>query len=81
MKIYLTADRKQSIKNDCHMMLGTRHLEIRDVAMVLGKITTSFPGVMMGPLHYRCLDMNKTTIVSQNLMARIAGCCGHRPAR
>ncbi len=60
MKICLTADRKQSIKNDCHMLLGTRHPEIRDVARVLGKITSSFPGVMMGPLHYRCLDMNKT---------------------
>ena len=58
--MYLTADRKQSIKNDCHMLLGTRHPEIRDVARVLGKITSSLPGVMMGRLHYRCLDMNKT---------------------
>ena len=60
MKVCLTTERKESIKTDCCMILEAKAPKIRDVARVIGKITASFPGVMLGPLHFRALDMNKT---------------------
>jgi hypothetical protein len=33
---------------------------------VLGMMTSSFPGVMFGPLHYRSLDMDKTNALKQS---------------
>ncbi|KAK2555736.1 hypothetical protein P5673_022301, partial [Acropora cervicornis] len=38
---------------------------IRLIAQLLGLMTSSFPGVMYGPLFYRRLDMDKTNALSQ----------------
>ena len=60
MRVYLTSDRAASINNACISLLKNPKLSIRDLAKVIGLITASFPGVMLGPLHYRALDMDKT---------------------
>ena len=33
---------------------------IREVAQVVGLLTSTFPGIMYGPLHYRWTEMDKT---------------------
>ena len=39
-------------------------VKIRTVAQVIGHMVTSFPAVEFGPLHYRCLDKDKSTALS-----------------
>ena len=60
MRVYLTSDRAASINNACSSLLTNPKSSIRDLAHLIGLITGSFPGVMLGPLHYRALDMDKT---------------------
>lgn len=33
---------------------------IREVARVVGLLTSTFPGIMYGPLHYRLTEIDKT---------------------
>eukprot|EP00794_Sanderia_malayensis_P001725 gene1725-1923_t len=65
MTVYLTQDRAHSIKRVCDTVLSSTCLTIRQVAQLLGKITSSFPGAMFGPLYYRNLDMNKTKALKE----------------
>lgn len=65
MRVYLTAERATSISHACSSLLHNAHPSIRDLARVIGLITASFPGVMFGPLHYRALDVNKTTALKK----------------
>ena len=60
MKVYLTQDTADSIRSVCDTVLSSTCLIIRQVAQLLGKITSSLPGAMFGPLYYHNLDMNKT---------------------
>ena len=39
--------------------------KIRDVASLIGKLTSTFPGVQYGPLHYRHLEQDKTEALKQ----------------
>ena len=57
MTVKLTPDRALKLKTACL---------IRDVARLLGLMTSSFPGVMYGALHYRALEMDKTCALKQN---------------
>ena len=65
MKVYLTQDRADSIKSVCNTFLSSTCPTIRQLAQLLGKITSSFPGAMFGPLYYRNLDMNKTKALKE----------------
>lgn len=60
MQVSLTPDRALKLKDACENLLATVSPSIRDVAQVLGLMTSSFPGVMYGPLHHRFLEMDKT---------------------
>lgn len=60
MQLSLTQERALKLKEACENLLATNSPCIRTVAQVLGLITSSFPGVMYGPLHYRVLEMDKT---------------------
>ncbi|XP_068713259.1 uncharacterized protein [Montipora foliosa] len=42
-----------------------RKHKIRDVASLIGKLTSTFPGVQYGPLHYRHLEQDKTEALKQ----------------
>ena len=39
---------------------------IREVAQVLGLLTSSFQGIMYGPLHYRWTEMDKTRALQKS---------------
>ena len=59
MTITLTPEKVLSVKEAClSLMEGVT--TIREVARVIGKVISSFPGVMYGPLHYRSLEQDKT---------------------
>ena len=62
----LTPERALKLKNACENLLATASPCIRDVAQVLGLMTSSFPGVMYGPLHHKFLEMDKTQALKIN---------------
>ncbi|XP_028394449.1 uncharacterized protein LOC114518643 [Dendronephthya gigantea] len=60
MTITLTPEKKVALKQLCLALISKHMPTIREVAQVIGKIISSFPGVAHGPLYYRALDRNKT---------------------
>ena len=60
MTITLTPEKVLKVKEACATLLGQGHATIRQVACVIGKIISSFPGVMHGQLYYRALECAKT---------------------
>ena len=51
MTITLTPERALKVKEACGTLLRQGHPTIRQVACVIGKIISSFPGVMYGQLY------------------------------
>ena len=66
MTLKLTPERALKLKTACLETLEAATPHIRDVARLLGLMTSSFPGVMYGALHYRALEMGKTCALKQN---------------
>ena len=60
MTISLTTDKAAKVKDACVALLHNLSPTIREVSQVLVLLTSSMPGVMYGPIHYRSLDMKKT---------------------
>ena len=60
MTITLTPEKALKVKEACGTLLGQGLPTIRQVACVIGKIISSFPGVMYGQLYYRALEHTKT---------------------
>ena len=56
----LTPEKTLKVKEACATLLGQELPTIRQVACVIGKIISSFPGVMYGQLYYRALEHTKT---------------------
>lgn len=65
MTVYLTQQKQLKVKNACLHIIKIQRPVIRLIAQLLGLMTSSFPGVMYGPLYYRRLDMAKTDALSQ----------------
>ena len=59
MTIQLTPEKAAGLKTACHALLTNPSPTIRELARVVGKIVSSFPGVMYGPLYYRMLERDK----------------------
>ena len=57
--ISLTAGKADSLKAAAQALLLKKSPTIRKVAEVIGKMVASFPGVQLGPLHYRQLENDK----------------------
>nr|XP_058956687.1 uncharacterized protein LOC131783926 [Pocillopora verrucosa] len=66
MTVKLTPERALKLKTARLENLEATTTLIRDVARLLGLMTSSFPGVMYGALHYRALEMEKTCALKQN---------------
>lgn len=66
MRVSLTPEKACKVKTSCHSLSEHAMPSIREVAKVLGLLTSSFPGVMFGPLHYRWLEMDKTQALRDN---------------
>ena len=58
MTVRLTREKAQAIKLDCEKFIhkSERKLIIREVAQIVGKLVSSFPGVHFWPLYYRSLE-------------------------
>eukprot|EP00794_Sanderia_malayensis_P002708 gene2708-3130_t len=57
--IQLTDFKKNKTEDLCQHVLSAKTLSIRQVAKLLGTLTSAFPGVKFGPLHYRSLESCK----------------------
>lgn len=66
MTIYLTAEKATSVQQICRTLPQRQTYSIRDVAQVIGKIVSTFPEVMHGPLFYRALEKDKTIALRKN---------------
>ena len=60
MTITLTPEKALKVKEACGTLLGQGLPTIREVACVIGKIISSFLGVMYGQPYYRVLEHTKT---------------------
>ena len=60
MTVTLSHAKAENIKHVCKDLLTTTQPTIREVAVVIGKLVASCPGVAMGPLFYRQLENEKT---------------------
>ena len=58
--ISLTTNKAAKVKDACVAFLHNLSPTIREVSQDLGLLTSSMPGVMYGPIHYRSLGMKKT---------------------
>ena len=60
MSIRLTPVKMDSLRSLCLEILNKPYPSIREVAKLLGKFTSSFPGVRFGAMHYRNLERCKS---------------------
>ena len=66
MIVKLTAEKALKLQHDRLITLKKQSISIREAARIIGKIVSSFPGVMYGPLHYRHLEHDKTEALENN---------------
>ena len=60
MTISLTTEKASKVKEACATLLNNLSPTIKEASQFLGLLTSSMPGVMYGPIHYRSLDINNT---------------------
>ena len=66
MTVRLTDEKVKSLIQACQTLLDNRSSSIREVARIIGKIVSSFPGTSYGPLYYRYLESDKTSALKHN---------------
>ena len=63
MTVTLSHAKAANIKQECKNLLTEKQPTIRKVAVVIGKLVASCPGVHVGPLFYRQIENEKTTFL------------------
>ena len=53
MRVTLTVDKKGKLLSLIHEIIAKESVKIRTVASLIGKMVSSFPGSLYGPLYYR----------------------------
>ena len=66
MKVTPTEERKNSIYEMALELLKNGQSSIRQLASFIGKVVSCFHGVKYGPLHYRCMEREKTEGLALN---------------
>ena len=66
MTVTLTDEKKVALKTLCENTLTSGQHSIRDIARLLGKLSSSFTGVPEEKLHFRWLDRDKTNALSHS---------------
>ena len=66
MRISLAPEKTNNVRTACQQLLMSPYPFIREVARVIGIITSSFLGGMFGPLHYKWVEINKTRHLRNN---------------
>ena len=65
MTVSLTPDKANKLKTAVNCLLSREQWSVREVAQVLGRTISSFPGVMYGPLHFRLTEHEKSEALKQ----------------
>ena len=66
MTVSLTPEKINRINDKCFELLSEVNMTIHDLAEVIGLLVSSFPGVLYGPLFYRHLENDKTTVLRES---------------
>ena len=66
MTIRLPPAKTSYVKKACLDLQNRTQFTIRELAHVIGLIVSSLPGVQFGELHYRQLEINKTSALASN---------------
>ena len=68
MTVTLTRAKATVLKRECEAFIvkSSRKITIREVAQILGKLVSSFPGVLYGLLYYRYLEKYKCSALTSN---------------
>ena len=66
MIVYLPADKKKKIEDECRKLFLCKMATIRTVAHVIGLIVSCFSAVELGKLHYRELEKGKSLALKEN---------------
>jgi hypothetical protein len=66
MTVRLTEEKAINLQKTCQRLLKCRNPTIREVARVIGKIVSSFPGTTYGPLYYRSLEYDRTRALTHD---------------
>ena len=66
MTVSPTQEKIQKTTGACSDLLNMVNPPIFEVAKVIGILVSNFPGVELGPLHYRALEHDKTSAVAAN---------------
>lgn len=66
MIVYLPDEKKVQIISKCQELSFTNRASIRQVAQVIGLMVAAFPAVEYGKLHYRSLEMEKSSALKRN---------------
>ena len=61
-----TQEKIQKTTGACSDLLNMVNPSIFEVAKVIGILVSNFPGVELGPLHYRTLEHDKTSALAAN---------------
>jgi hypothetical protein len=59
MTVTLTSKKVTKIVAACEHLLKQKSITIRELASLIGTLVSTFPGVELGPLHYRTLEHDK----------------------
>ena len=66
MRVTPSEERKRDIYDMASWLIEQGQSTIRQLASFIGKVVSCFHGVKYGPLHYRCMDVQKTQSLAQN---------------
>ena len=66
MTVSLTPEKMNRINDKCFELLSEVNMTIHDLAEVIGLLVSIFPGVLYGPLFYRHLENDKTTVLRES---------------
>ncbi len=66
MTVRLTSEKALALRLDCQNFLkkSPSNIVIRELAQIIGKLVSSFPGVLYGPLYYWHLERDKTAALA-----------------
>lgn len=66
MQVQLPQEKVKKIQNNCKMMLSQGQTTVRQLAQIIGTLTSTAAAIMPGPLHYRHLQMQKRAALKAN---------------
>ena len=66
LTVTLPLEKRNSVVEACTELLQSPKCPIRVVARTIGVLVATFPAVPFGPLHFRCLEKEKTQALKES---------------